>query len=664
MDQNNTNKNISLSKSSIWQISIITAILIVLFLGLFLYFSNVKADDINNPPEPLTGEGDFGVWGWIWNTISSLWEKVYTDYKINVAVQDVESGIYLHKYSGTEKENFNIEIRKTIASKTEPASTKICLIPKKTLTDKDTYYKELNFYTDEEKSEIISKDNLEIEKTLITINEICYPVDESTFKYLQIGENTIIIKNESAKQVNVDFEDGTNASVKLYWDVNGDGSNWNNTINELTASWDGERSKIVGHHNESENIERYKFVYQYEQGIRELNGRYFFDNEIPLEINNEDICDRTLINGTHEENRTLINDTLLIELGYTYEDLYENQTLEDLVSYNITINITDYINADCEIELSNDNKTLSLTFFSDSFIDPLLEIQAVDAWRLNSSRDVQENVFYEIEEIDYYYKEIVTNDYIRVQFETNLTSINDITIVANSSGGSVEVYEKDEDVLLATFPTITENGRYQIFLDNLVGEQDTFDLKVINANVSFDYITDPVTNYQYTLNITINSSFIDNDLYNWTLVIDEDFLSILTSENGPLDADGTRPMVDGGADLQFSDADGNRIALDVRTATTNNNPASGNLELAVKVPFVNSTNGTDTTIIMYWGNTTTASQPAVDEEYGQYDAYHLCITYRTRFLYVVLRRGSIYVFGSSEVKASPTSLPHSSRMPH
>lgn len=126
--------------------------------------------------------------------------------------------------------------------------------------------------------------------------------------------------------------------------------------------------------------------------------------------------------------------------------------------------------------------------------------------------------------------------------------------------------------------------------------------------------------WRFRLSITIDKDQIDSDLTDWTLAFDESFDSTLTSVNGPLDADGTRPSVNGGGDVRFSsDAEGNtRLAVDIRTWVTNNTPGSATCEVAVKVPNVSSS--TDTTIYMWWGKSG-ETQPSASDTYGQYNAY-------------------------------------------
>jgi hypothetical protein len=120
--------------------------------------------------------------------------------------------------------------------------------------------------------------------------------------------------------------------------------------------------------------------------------------------------------------------------------------------------------------------------------------------------------------------------------------------------------------------------------------------------------------------ITIDAADIDADLTDWTLVFDQGFDSVLTQVNGPLDADGTRPSIDGGGDVRFSsDAAGTtQLAVDVRDWSTDNTPANGTCEVAVKVPSVSSS--TDTTIYLWWGKAG-ETQPGAATTYGQYNAY-------------------------------------------
>lgn len=126
--------------------------------------------------------------------------------------------------------------------------------------------------------------------------------------------------------------------------------------------------------------------------------------------------------------------------------------------------------------------------------------------------------------------------------------------------------------------------------------------------------------FSYRVAITIESDDVDADLTNWTLVFDQSFDSVLTSVNGPLDADGTRASLNGGGDIRFSsdEAGTSRLACDIRTWATNNTPASATCEAAVLIPSVSSSG--DTTIYMWWGSAG-ETQPVASDTYGQYNAY-------------------------------------------
>ncbi len=127
--------------------------------------------------------------------------------------------------------------------------------------------------------------------------------------------------------------------------------------------------------------------------------------------------------------------------------------------------------------------------------------------------------------------------------------------------------------------------------------------------------------WKYKVPITINNSFIDENLSDWTLVFDQSFSTVLYDDNGPLDADGSAVSLNGGADIRFSsDSAGiNLLARDIRRWETNNSPSDAFCEVAVKIPTVNS--GSTTTIYMWWGNAA-ALEPDPTDDYGQYNAYN------------------------------------------
>ncbi|MBN2421973.1 hypothetical protein JXB41_01990, partial [Candidatus Woesearchaeota archaeon] len=121
------------------------------------------------------------------------------------------------------------------------------------------------------------------------------------------------------------------------------------------------------------------------------------------------------------------------------------------------------------------------------------EILITRAMHLDEDRISIEDVYDEVSARDNIWAEIPGEHYLRVEFEKELSSGNDITIYARSNyaDARVEVYEQDRDELIAEFGIIDEDKKYQVFLTNLQGTQNTFDLKITGNPVEFDYIVDP-----------------------------------------------------------------------------------------------------------------------------------------------------------------------------
>lgn len=94
-------------------------------------------------------------------------------------------------------------------------------------------------------------------------------------------------------------------------------------------------------------------------------------------------------------------------------------------------------------------------------------------------------------------EDINDSEYVRVTFVQNLTSINDITIYPRNISGAprVEVYEKNKSTILAGFDNPIDNQYNTIYLTNLTGSQDVFDLRVVSGTMQFDHIIDPSSNY-------------------------------------------------------------------------------------------------------------------------------------------------------------------------
>ena len=114
---------------------------------------------------------------------------------------------------------------------------------------------------------------------------------------------------------------------------------------------------------------------------------------------------------------------------------------------------------------------------------------------LDSGRNFIGDIYESVKERDGIWSpQISEGEYVRVWFERNLTSRNDITIYPRVVSGNpkVEVYELNGEVKIAEFNEINSNDYNKIYLTNLQGEQDVFDLRVVGGVLEFDHIIDPV----------------------------------------------------------------------------------------------------------------------------------------------------------------------------
>jgi large repetitive protein len=131
------------------------------------------------------------------------------------------------------------------------------------------------------------------------------------------------------------------------------------------------------------------------------------------------------------------------------------------------------------------------------------------AEHLSSSKTFISDIYSQIRKLDNIWSEIIpANDYVRITFEKNLTSNNDITIYPRIISGNpiVEVYQKDSTTKIAEFNPVISNDYNKVLLNSLIGQQDTFDLKVVGGSVEFDYIVDPLAVYNSTFGTPTCSS--------------------------------------------------------------------------------------------------------------------------------------------------------------
>jgi hypothetical protein len=140
-------------------------------------------------------------------------------------------------------------------------------------------------------------------------------------------------------------------------------------------------------------------------------------------------------------------------------------------------------------------------------------IEIIGAVHLDENYTFISDIYNETYKLDDIWSETIpSGHYVRVIFEQKLTNEKDITIFPRIVSGNpgIEIYEKDGKEIIAEFTNLRENEYNQVFLTNLQGEQDTFDLKIVDGSVEFDHILDPVggcTAGVCTYNFTANETW-------------------------------------------------------------------------------------------------------------------------------------------------------------
>ena len=128
-------------------------------------------------------------------------------------------------------------------------------------------------------------------------------------------------------------------------------------------------------------------------------------------------------------------------------------------------------------------------------------IRVVSAYHLDSNRTAISDIYGDIKELDDNWSETIPDgDYVRITFELPLQNINDITLYPRVVSGTpkIEVYELNQTKKIAEFNPLFSNEYNKVFLINLEGLQDTFDLKVVGGDLELDHIVDPTTVYNMT----------------------------------------------------------------------------------------------------------------------------------------------------------------------
>ena len=147
------------------------------------------------------------------------------------------------------------------------------------------------------------------------------------------------------------------------------------------------------------------------------------------------------------------------------------------------------------IDSDNDGIIEEVIIISSGQGDQIYDIIIITkAEHLDSNKTFISDIYEEVKELDGVWSETIPEQhYVRVKFEQNLTSDRDITIYPRVTGGNpkIEVYEINGSEIIASFNNLTDNEYNTVYLTNLSGEQDTFDLRVVGGSLEFDHIVDP-----------------------------------------------------------------------------------------------------------------------------------------------------------------------------
>ncbi|MGY4884300.1 MAG: DUF2341 domain-containing protein [Nanobdellota archaeon] len=152
-----------------------------------------------------------------------------------------------------------------------------------------------------------------------------------------------------------------------------------------------------------------------------------------------------------------------------------------------------------EAEDTNGNSLLDyIKWIVPHLSNQTFEIIITKAEHLDSSRTFISDIYEQVKELDNLWSEIIdSNEYVRVTFEFPLDNTRDITLFPRVLSGNpkIEVYEKDRTEKVAEFSSLIPDEYNKVLLTNLIGLQDTFDLKVIGGSIELDHIIDPQITY-------------------------------------------------------------------------------------------------------------------------------------------------------------------------
>jgi len=259
-----------------------------------------------------------------------------------------------------------------------------------------------------------------------------------------------------------------------------------------------------------------------------------------------------------------------------------------------------------------------------------LIIEISKAEHLDYNRTFISDIYEEVKALDGNWSETINDgEFVRITFEQNLTSERDITLypqyVNSTNETKIEVYEVYGNETIAIFENFNENEYNKIYLTNLNGMQDVFDLKVVGGSLKFEHIIDPADiinpniNFTYPtppnattqsstsfyVNVSTSDSSNHSAFINWnnSLVLwmkMDEYNSSTVFDNSTYGNNGT---INGNATINTSGVRGSSFSFDgegdfINASTTDLSLSdTDRLTLALWVDYIGAYDGSDHTLV-------------------------------------------------------------------
>ncbi len=149
-------------------------------------------------------------------------------------------------------------------------------------------------------------------------------------------------------------------------------------------------------------------------------------------------------------------------------------------------------------------------------LPPIIPVQK--AYHLDVNRHRIKDITEQVTQLDDLWSEVIPiGDWVRVTFEEKLDNTRDIKMVVRSADlcvTTIEVYEKNDDQIIYEVDGIGPKDWYIFPLENLIGTQNTFDLRITGCPATFDYIIDPEGDYVGKWSTAAQTGITDCAIYN------------------------------------------------------------------------------------------------------------------------------------------------------